>query len=746
MAGFDKFKPHVVSQSIGPRAQGPGGDVQRLAANALGQLGRVVGDMADRAAIADGETRGALAGMDPEFRPTGDDSLRGQAFDAAALRSHASMLDGAIRGDLATLFDATQHDPVAFEAGAAEIYRNRIANLPAQIQPALAAAFERQTFAYTRDLSRRQQELIVKQEAASLNALMSERTTDFGRMAYTLGLDPDADERLSAESEDILAKLLEFGPKEAFTYAGRQFAADPSRGGLLDPDAIGKQMTALAEEAAINRFKGAFDRTKGLAGQQKFLEDFKADWAAGEGVARAIDTGTAEQLGNWMEARIREGMAEQRAAAAAIRAEISDIRAGLTDYRAGVKDGLMPPPGVIESFMARARATGNADVINQVASFAQLAEIGGQAARMSPLQLQEEINAARAALSETGATPDQAAMVEMLETTLSGMTTALERDPLSWAQRAGVVNVPPLAFEADPETGTLTVAPDSLRARRGAAQQVSATYGVPIRPFTDEEAALAKTIEAQGGENMLGLARSIVTTFGSDAPAALAQLSDKAPSLAHLGGLMAQGSDAGTLRAAALGFELMKDKQGVRTGLPEAQNITATGLASSAMISRSIGRALSEQPEFNAEAERVAQAIYVGRRGLNSTYDPQAYVRAAQEATGAVYVNGVQYGGVARGLHVPSWLRADAIEDVLGSLSPADLAAAGPRGKPVDGEGKPLSAAAMKALSWVSVGPGQYQLRDRAGAYVFADSDQPYVLDLNRLRGRARVEWQEFGR
>lgn len=747
MAGYEKFKPHALSADIGQRAQGPGGDVQRLAAGALGQIGRVVGDMADRAAVIDGERRGAAAGMDPEFRPKGDPSLRGQAFDGAALRSHAQMLDGEIRKDLATLFDATQHDPLAFEKGSAEIYRNRIANLPPEIQPALAAAYERQTFTYTRDLSRRQQELVSKQEAASVNALMAERTTDFGRMAYTLGLDPEADERLSAESEDILAKLLEYGPKEAFSYGGRDFKADASRGGLLDPDAIGKQMQALGDEAALNRFKGAFDRTKGLAGQQKFLADFQEDWAAGEGVAKAIDTRTAEVLGNWMEGRIREGMAEQRAAAAAIRAEISDVKSGLSDYRAGARDGLMPPPGVIETFMARARATGNATIINEVGGFAMLAEFGQQAAKMSPLELQGEINNARGMLGKTGATPDQAALVEMMETTLSGMTTALKNDPLSWAQRAGVVDVAPLAFQADPETGAIDVSPESLRARRGAATKVAATYGVPIKPFTDEEAALAKTIEAQGGANMLSLARTIVSEFGSDAPSALAQLSDKAPGLAHLGGLMAQGSDLGVLNAAARGFELLADPKGVSDGIPAGVSRDAAGQASAAAMGRAFEGPLAELPQLRGEIDRTARAIYVGRRGLNSTWDPLQYARAQQEAAGATFTNGTSYGGISNGVLVPNWLRSNAIGDVFASLGATDYELGGYNGAPVDAEGRPVSLATLRKAVPVSVGPGLYELRLPAegGAAIRTKDDAPYILDLEALKNRGRsLEWQEF--
>lgn len=753
MAGYEKFQPHIQSASIASRTAGPGGAVAAVAADVMEGLSRTVGALADRAAQADGAQRGAADGMDPEFRPTGDLTIRGMAYDQAALRSHAVMLDGQIREDLAALYETTKHDPAAFDAGAKQIYQDRISNLPAQIQPDLAAGFERQTFSYTREIARTHEATVLAEDKAALQATLAARTADFGRMAYQLGLDPDADARLSAEGEDILGTLLQYGPKEAFSYGGKNFAADGTRAGLLAPDAIGAEMIALNDEAAVNRIKGAFDRTKGLAGQQKFLKSFQEDWAAGDGVAKSMSLPASEKLQNWMDAKIRDGLAEQRAIATAIRSEVTDIRGGLRDYRSGVNNGVMPSAGVVNSFMARAIATGDAGIIGEVRSFANLVDLGSAAARASPVELQQEISRQRAAANKGGVdSPDAAAKIELMENTLSGMNEALRKDPLTWAQRAGVVDVQPLVIMADPSTGQMQVDPAALQARRAPAQRVAAQYGVPFMPFTDEETAYAKVIEDQGGDNMLRLTGTIFSAFGSDARTALAQLSDKAPALAHLGGLMANGADAGVLHAATAGFKMLAEAKGVSDGIPKGISRDPAAVASATVISRRVAGAFENLPELRAQVDRTAEAIYVGRRGLNSSWDPQAYARAYQEAAGATFTNGQAYGGISSGLLVPGWLKSDAIDDVIDGLTLEDYRVNENWQPPVDAEGKPLSLATLRQAVPVSLGPGLYELRlpSDGGATLQTRTPEgeavPYVLDLNNLRGRKSAEWKDYTR
>jgi hypothetical protein len=748
---YEKFRIASQSAPIGRAAQGPGGDAQRIAAQTFQRIGGIVSDMADRAAADEGKLKGAEAGFDQEFRPRRDGTIYGEAFDAAALRSHATMLDGEIRNDLAKAFDETGFDPVAFEARAGEIYKKRIETLPVEIRADLAAQFERQTFAYNRDLARRQQEVVLEEQRGALTGGLAQRKADFGRMAYTLGLDADADERLSAEAEDISGWLATFGPKEAFSFGGREFAADATRGGVIGADDIAAFVVDLQGEAAFNRVKGAFDRTKGLGAREKFLTDFMGQWQKGEGVTEALTLDGAEQLQRWMQTQINADLAEQRAREAEIRARATDLRATLREYSSFPAQGLALPPGLTDTLRAEARAIGAAGLVQEIDQLDGLVDLARNAAQASPAAVAAEIQRVRAGL-QGGATPAQAAALDVLEDTLSGMSTALSRDPMTWAIRAGVVAPSPLAFQADPETGLIEISAESLAARRASAERVSATYGVPLKPFTAEEMTSAKAIESMGGANMLGLARSIVQSFGSDAPAALAQLSDSAPQLAHLGALSLQGSGLGTLTDAARGYELMAQKTGTQSGVSNALGTTPEGAARGGeLVNRLVREATRDQPQLRETIRQTAEAIYVGRRGLGAPWSEDAFTRAVQEASGAAYVGGVQYGGLVPSdskpghwsLIAPNWLRADALHDVLQGLSPADYANAGLGGQPVRADGNPVTPDQMKRAKITTLAPGVYGYSMFEGGEevpVMAADGEPYVLDLQRIRGRMMID------
>ncbi|TIT48614.1 MAG: hypothetical protein E5W72_17585, partial [Mesorhizobium sp.] len=53
----------------------------------LSALANKVGGMADRAAAAEGETAGLMAGLDPNFRPGRANTIYGQAYDRAGTRA-----------------------------------------------------------------------------------------------------------------------------------------------------------------------------------------------------------------------------------------------------------------------------------------------------------------------------------------------------------------------------------------------------------------------------------------------------------------------------------------------------------------------------------------------------------------------------------------------------------------------------------------------------------------------------------
>lgn len=734
-----KFEGATISDPLQGRTPGPGGAVWRVAADALGGLARSVGQLADRAAVRAGEDAGTRAGMDPEFRPRRDGTTYGEAYDRAAFRTAGVELDAAITRDLAEAYDTNSADPAAFKAAADAVAAKRVLNLPPELQAQASGAFAAKRFAYEREIARTVEQRTREEQAAAVQGYLSTRAVEIDRMAYQLGLDEKADAALSGAAEETLARLLDFGPKEAFEYAGRQFAADPGRGGVLTVQAIDAQMDALNERIATGRLKGAFARAGGLAQRQAFLKEFRRDYAAGEGVAAGLTLDQSEQMDRWMEVQIREELTEARAQAALVSARVADIRSQLAEYRGYAAQGLTPPPGVLEDLTAQARATGNAALLQSAEGLQRTIGLARDAARASPVILQEEINRRRTFHQANGATPEQADQLGLLEDTLSGMTTALARDPMSWAARAGVIALEPV-MGLNPQTGQPFLDPAALARRRDQAVKVRETYGSPLKLFTDEEAAEASQLEQNGGEALAMMAGQVVSQLASDAPAALAQLSDKAPVFAHLGGLLAGGSSPHVVKDAARGRALLAKSEGnVRTLTPAVKVAELQG------DRLRLDRVTRLIPQAGAAIEQAADAIYLGRKGLASEFDGKAYQRAVQEAAGATFVGDVQFGGIASRRNsgkvlAPGWLRADRLDDVVNALTPTDLQAAGNGFPPLHEDGTPVSPRDVKAGRLVSIGPGRYWVAmgdpdsEDPRWLASADPDAPegrYVLDLD---------------
>lgn len=719
-----------VSRNLARPVQGPGGALWRAASEGLSGIATRLSQMADRAAEVDGAQAGAQAGLDPEFRPERDNTIRGRSFERAALRSVQISTESMMREELATAFDEAGSDPVAFQTRANEIRAARVETLPAEIRPALEAGFARQRFGYEREFVRQQQAVARDAERADLESILETSEVELGRLAYQLGLDDQADTILTDELADLQTKLLFFGPREAFEFQGETVAADPDRAGALSlEDAMG-MMARAGDLVARNRVKGAFSRLGGLAEQKAFLGEFREDYATGDGVPAVMSLDEFESLEREMESDIRAGEAAARANRSMLDAQIREIRAGLREYRSYASDGLTPPPDVIAGFRAQAAALGDPGLIGEINDLARLTEIAGAAAKTSPIELQNEINRRRSSVQD-GASLKDASEIGTLEAVLTGMTSALNQDPMSYAIRAGVVPPIPLLGEDG-----LTL---SLNGRAAAARVIESTYGVPGAMFTKPEMAQFEQIEAAGGAEMVTLAAELSTGLDANMLPVLEQISDRAPLLSHLVGLSRAGGAQRTIEAAARGQTLLAEKDGVSAGFDVEAREAAQKLLEPILPGGDGARATIEQ---------TARAIYVGHKGLNAEFDMDVFERSIQEAAGAVFAGGRQFGGIVSvgegrfdGLKtsrvvLPSWIEADQAESVFQALTLEDYERAG--GAPLYSDGSPVPLDVLRESYLTTVAPGRYRLSLRRPGSddemrLVSDAGD-YVLDLDRLR------------
>jgi hypothetical protein len=280
--------------SLAGSGAGARGDTFDTAARVLGGLAAQIGSWADEAAAIEGAKAGAIAGADPEFRPsTGAVTIRGQAFEKAAMGTYLDKLDAQMRQDIDKIAVANDGNPAGMQAGFATLkqeYRKQ------HVLPELAgrfdAEFQRATLAPLRQAYRDVETRARAERLATLSADLVERGKSLERSAYFLGLDRTADETLAGELASLKATLSATGAD------GRA---------IVSPDDQQRLMSVTSLSVARARVAGTFDRLESVEAKQSFLTKFEADFASGGAQLDALDLRTYEQLKSGMEAEIGRG-------------------------------------------------------------------------------------------------------------------------------------------------------------------------------------------------------------------------------------------------------------------------------------------------------------------------------------------------------------------------------------------------------------------------------------------------------
>lgn len=228
--------------------------------------------------------------------------------------------------------------------------------------------------------------------------------------------------------------------------------------------------------------------------------------------------------------------------------------------------------------------------------------------QMNPGELQRNINEMRSGMPDFGGegvdTLFETEVIETAEGLLRRMNTRLEEDPLSFASEVGVIEFTPIDF-TNPEN-----LQPSIEKRKEDALKVSRTYATEPRFLTDEESSAL--VASMRGMDRLQTARFLGVMneqFGRYTPDVLAELSDKAPDLAHIGGLVSMGN-VETVNYALQGMDLISAGN-------KAAGVTPTN--TDILFRETVGTALGYQADAMAAGRQVAEQIYTAKafeRGL----------------------------------------------------------------------------------------------------------------------------------
>lgn len=557
--------------------------------------------------------------------------------------------------------------------------------------------------------------------------------------------------------------------------------------GAMIVDEEGREIAAFNpafRERALQQFdidtsnaaiKSAFNQSQN---KDEYLRQFKAN---------EMDLVVKDEQGRTV-LDLRPNVRRKAALVNYMRAEISRenvkrdaaIRLNRRDLKA-VKDTLKVGGNVTEETIAilkaRSHQLGDDESFNEVADWVSHSNDMHMMSVMKPANLDGVVNAERAEienLRDAGKSISKTDIeqLEAKEALLDNMSRELNQNPLDWGNTVGLIELTPIIPTAQEtiEVAGQQINPQDLMDKRIAdAEEIGKYYGRPPRFLTDEEQTnFSKflTDRNTSPDAKLSLLASL-SGFGDRQDEVLAEISTKSPEYMHIAGLMRQGSSPSVLADAVEGLGIIQGTGNIKGQRVMQVNSSEVAEATDGVL----GVTYQQSPQTRKGVVAVAEGIYTARmfrKGHTDTtdFDEDEWVTALQEASGANFVDGVQFGGITtfndRQVHTPNWIKADDFEDFIKALTDKDWQDGGLGGPPIfpkpNAEADPVLMTkeidVFSDLNLISVGDGQYIVArntpDQDPKFYMADVDPThpmgavrqgfYVLDLNRIPSGQRTQ------
>jgi len=606
------------------------------------------------------------------YRPTGRDTVYGRAYDKAGIAVYWSQLETEMRSTAQQAFMLHGDDPAKLEQVFTELAREQMReHVFPEIEADYAVGFQRLTEGYMLDARKKQ---IARQKEAD-RAGFIERTNE-----------------LLTTQEQQLAGLEPGSAHTAEAIAGSQAAIDAHyddavRRGIMSVDDAAGAKIAASRNAAL-RFYERQAEGKTPTEIRDLKTSMQADFA--DGGIEGLDGGGWQTLSNRFDQMERnaESAGKQAGAALAQRGE---------DMATRILQGFDVDQATIGKFLLDANTAPGGQAI----AHETLAKIA-VAMAMRDLTLPEartELDKRRKALGDNPSNTEIRTF-QFGERVLADRKQRLAADPLTYAEQQRDIEPTPMLTEAENAEAMAGI----MQTRIGQADTVSDLHGVPPRYLKAGEAKAIATAVKANPEQGAQIAGAIVAGAGDRAAAVLAEFGTDAPVIAEAGTILAAGGSG----AAA---------QDVVRGYSKDAKVKMKPAAEKQLYDREVEGALSVQSRDADRIGRAASAITRARL-TDDAIEPDSpeadavYVQALNEAAGAVYQDGVQYGGFtdystgyfsASRVLAPNMIKADRFDEVIGSVRNEDLAI-----KPVDGVGR------LRGLVPVAV----------RGGYAFHDGDE----------------------
>jgi hypothetical protein len=249
----------VMRGADGLAATTAAGAMQAGLAERIGNLVARRHERHDREAVDNAREAGFAAGNEaPGTMMEGGGALYRDAFNAAAVEGGSRRLEVQVRERLDALAGEHEANPAGFTA-AAQAYRQGIAStLPEALRTRFELGFDTLARPFANRITEAQRQQVAQQAIAAYDEVLPRRIAAIDRLGRESLRDPAALAALRLEEDNALADLARLGPRTAFTFAGREFAADPTRAGALTLPQLVAQQRRLTEAGIVATALGAF--------------------------------------------------------------------------------------------------------------------------------------------------------------------------------------------------------------------------------------------------------------------------------------------------------------------------------------------------------------------------------------------------------------------------------------------------------------------------------------------------------
>lgn len=637
-------------------------------------------------------------------------TIRGEAYDRAARSIYLDRLEIDASSELDALAIRHAGNPSELNQAIDRYTAGMRSQLPDEIVAEFDLAVGRRKLTLMRQATTEHTRQLAAQRRAVFEDALVTRQNQLARIAMGSGLDGAADAAVQGELASFDAFLARQG--DDLSPVERQRFARSAR-----------------EMAASARITGAFDALDTFEDQAAYLENLRAGWLGGDPGLADLGADAYGRITSQMERAVAAREAERQREASRLSRQSADVINR-------IEAGFSVPESETSDLQRQAEANGDPLLADDIGYMQQVARWAEAAGVRPVLAVDADIAALRDRIGETGMTPRSQALLGTMEDFRDQMANSLDRDPLAWASRNGLVTVAELDM-----TSPETVA-SSLAERAATADAVQAHYGLdrPVYLRPHERDALAQAM-ISNPDTAASFATSLSRGLGPDgASQVLAQIADDAPGLAHAAGAVVAGGNPNVVRYVAAERALSREDGYQPLAIPPA--------AEREVITETVGTALSMAPQVQIGLQSVARDVYrqmAREQGVSDDLaDPNSdaralYGRALQMAAGqSIGADGRAYGGPVSVNGVmtiaPAGMRADLVEPTWRALNDEALAALPPM---VPANGLPITLRQLQRGRLVAVGDGLYRvdLSQPGDVARYVQGENGYwTVDMRQLR------------